>query len=440
MARKNLTVASVERVRPPKSGRVEMLDAIVPGLALRVTSKGGKTWAVRYRIDGKQRRMTLGPFPRIELDRAREKARDALELVDKGIDPAEELKVAKERQTAQRRASVTDPEGDAYEAGTFGAVVLQFINRVQSDKRRGWEFERIVRREILPDWGHRPITEITKRDINTVLDGLVDAGKPAAANRLHAIIRRIFNWAIGRGEILNSPCVGLEAPAPAAKKSRDRVLSDDEIRAMWEASGKMGWPFGQFFRLLLLTGQRREEVAGMERSELNLDEAKWTIPAERVKMDREHDVPLSATAIEILDDLPEFDKKLVFTSGPRGKKKANPISGWSRSKRRLDELMLEILRKEAEDRGDDPENIEIANWRLHDLRRTFATGLAKLNVPLHITSAALNHAPSTLMGVTAIYNRHAYFEERRHAHDAWDAYLRQLTGGKPDDKVVALHG
>jgi hypothetical protein len=125
MARKNLTVASVERVRPPKSGRVEMLDAIVPGLALRVTSKGGKTWAVRYRIDGKQRRMTLGPFPRIELDRAREKARDALELVDKGIDPAEELKVAKERQTAQRRASVTDPEGDAYEAGTFGAVVHQ---------------------------------------------------------------------------------------------------------------------------------------------------------------------------------------------------------------------------------------------------------------------------------------------------------------------------
>ena len=224
--------------------------------------------------------------------------------------------------------------------------------------------------------------------------------------------------------------------APGKETKRDRVLSDDELRLLWAAADKQGWPFGPFTKLLILTAQRKGEVAGMRWSDLNLeaDEPVWTLPREQTKADRAHAVPLAPMAVDIIKALPRMESIYVFDTGIRRNGAKNgtdaPIAGFSRAKRNLDTS----LAKAAATAGvAAPEP-----WRQHDLRRTAASGMARLNVPPHILSRVLNHAPGATEGVTAIYNRHHYQDELRHALNAWAANVERIVMDQPADNVIEL--
>jgi integrase len=236
---------------------------------------------------------------------------------------------------------------------------------------------------------------------------------PGAANDVYAALRRLFNWCVEREIVAASPLTGLRAPADA--KSRERTLSDKELAAVWEAAVKLGYPFGPFIQILILTAQRRTEVARMRWQQIDLDAGTWTLDGEDTKAKRKHVVPLSSQALEILRSLPEGDGPgFVFT-----KTGATPISGFSKAKKRLDALS------------------GVTDWELHDLRRTATTGLISLGVSEFLASRILNHAPKTLLGVTAVYNRYGYLPEMRRALEAWAAHVTGAEEGEPA-KVVQL--
>jgi integrase len=216
---------------------------------------------------------------------------------------------------------------------------------------------------------------------------------------------------------------------PTVERERSRTLTDNEIQLFWSGCDRLGWPFGPLFKLLLLTAQRRTEVAGIRWSELNLEGRQWVIPRERAKNDREHIVHLSDLAGEIVEALPEIEgTDLVFTTtGERH------ISGYSKAKARLDRHMLDTLRNElTEDVG----KAVIGEWILHDLRRTAATGMAKLNITPHVVDRILNHVSGAIRGVAAVYNRHAYLDERKVALDAWNRYVSALVRPGPENVIL----
>jgi integrase len=226
---------------------------------------------------------------------------------------------------------------------------------------------------------------------------------------------------------------------PTKERTRDRVLSDDEIRWFWQGCEEIDWPFGPLFKLLLLTAQRRDEVAGVVRSEIDLENRVWAIPRYKTKTDRGHEVHLSKLAIVVLRQLPRITnghgEALIFTvTGDTS------VSGFSRAKRRLDAAMLRAHRRalglpendrELRKQLGFPTNkllpVEIPDWRLHDLRRTATTGMARLNIPPHVVDKVLNHASGTIRGVAAVYNRFEYLEERRAALEAWGRYVANLV-------------
>jgi integrase len=222
----------------------------------------------------------------------------------------------------------------------------------------------------------------------------------------------MFAWAVSRDIIAASPCAGVKPPA--AETSRDRVLSDDELKTVWRACDKVGWPFGPMVKLLALTAQRRDEVAEMRWSEIDFKARTWTLARERVKNDQTHVVPLSDAAIEILQALPEIKGKgehdFVFTTTG-----ATPVAGFSRAKNRLDGAILESV-----DRAPD-------HWTFHDLRRTAASGMARLGVNLPVIEKVLNHTSGSFAGVVGIYQRHSFAEEKMTALQTWGRYLNQLV-------------
>jgi integrase len=230
-----------------------------------------------------------------------------------------------------------------------------------------------------------------------------------------------------------SPAAGIELPTQ--EQARDRVLTDDELRWFWQACDEIGWPFGPFAKLLLLTAQRRDEVAGMEQIEVDLAKRVWTIPARRAKNGRVHEVHISDAALSALRTLPRIGERLVLTTD--GEK---PIAGFSNAKRRLDAAMLKARARASLGlpvANGKPLPAEIPHWTLHDLRRTAATGMARLNFPPHVVDKVLNHASGTIRGVAAIYNRFEYRDERRAALDAWGRYVAALETEVPAN-VVAL--
>jgi integrase len=412
---KALTAASVERFKPNPKQRREIPDGLLTGLYLIVQPSGAKSWAVRYRHGGKPRKHTLGGYPALELADAREEARKALRQVQKGDDPAQE----------KRRAAESDD--------TFGGLARKFIERHQKPKNRSWkETARLL--GLVPDktrpgtaddpktfiavkgglvarWGYRKLGDIRRADIIAVLDDIVDRGAPIAANRTLAALRTLFNWSIPRTKIETSPCVGVKPPA--AETERDRVLTDDELKALWKAAGELGWPFGDIVRLLILTGQRRDEVGEMEWSELALEQRLWTLPRGRVKNDNGHEVPLSAPAIEVIEKLPRV-KGCPFVFSTTGE---TPVSGWGKGKDRLDEAA-----------GFD-------DWRLHDLRRTVASGMARLGIALPVIEKVLNHSSGSFRGIVGVYQRHSFADEKRTALEAWGRFVEQLVSGTPPNVI-----
>jgi integrase len=407
--------------------REDYRDTEVKGLLLRVSANGAKTWALRYSLNGKQSRLTIGTYPDITLAQARAQALAARIEIGNKNDPAAikaaQKKAGKAADTADKRARAAMIAAasmhEGFEPSSFGAIALDHIDLVQSQNRYRKSFEATVRRHLLPSLGLMPIGDIAPRDIDAVLDELVLADFPAAANNVYAISRVIFNWAVSRDYLAKSPLAGRKPPAKMV--SRDHYLTEAEIIAFWEAAADIGGPFGNFYKVALLTGQRRNEVAGMEWAELDFDKGIWTIPAWRMKKDRKHIVPLAPFTIRILKamDKKKVNKKYVFAI----KADAKPIQGWSVSKRQIDGLMELNLKR---DYGPD---MELQPWRIHDCRRSCATYLAQMGTPLHITAAILNHAPAGQQGVTATYNRHSYTNERRRAMLTWATYLELLTAG-----------
>jgi integrase len=294
--------------------------------------------------------------------------------------------------------------------------------RANTKQRTAEETERLFRLHVLPAWGTRKIEEIARSDVVALLDRIVDRGSPVAANRTLAAVRKLFNWCVERSIIPISPCAGVR-PA-SQEKSRDRVLSDYELQLVWRAAEHVGWPFGPLVQLLILTGQRRDEVARMHWSEVTENGTLWVIPGERTKNGTVHDVPLSKPAQELLKALPCIGgAEYVFTTTGM-----TPVSGYSNAKERLDAVMLRLARDDAAARGEEPDRVQVQPWRLHDLRRTVASGMARLGQPVHVIEAVLNHRSGTISGVAAVYNRYNYLEEKRNALVAWSRFISEAPG------------
>jgi integrase len=416
MPTQKLTDLFVERVKPPKSGRVEYFDASFPGLALRVTANGGKSWCAFYRFQGRLRRFTIGAYPAIKPARARREAQAALERVREGADPAEEKRARREMRT---------PDTD-----TFGTVAQDYLERhVRANNRESTfkETKRDLEHDALRRWRDRPIANITRRDVIDLVEGIAARGAGVQANRTLSRLGALFNWAIDKDRLAASPAARVRPVTQ--ERARDRVLTDDELRWLWKACEEIGWPFGPLVKLLVLTAQRRDEVAGMAWAEVDLDKRTWTIPRHKTKNDREHEVQLSRAAEGILRSLPRHSA-LAFTTTLK-----TPVSGFSRSKRALDAAMLSAKRADLGTRKDDA----IAGWTLHDLRRTATTGLARLKIPPHVVDRILNHTGGTISGVALVYNRFQYLEERRVALDAWGHFVEGLIAPAPTN-VIAFRG
>jgi integrase len=395
---KILTVRAVEAARPSTQRR-EIPDGVIPGLYLVVQPSGFKSWALRYRVNGRSAKHTIGAAGVLELAAARAAARTALLTIAEGGNPA----------AAKRSVREQAPE-------PFELIAGRFIERYAKLHNKSWrQSERILQREAVPRWRHRPITSITRSDVVALIDAIVDRPAPFMANRTLTVLRRLFGWCVERGVLEVSPCERVKDPAPETR--RDRVHSDDELRAIWNAAGAISYPFGPAIKLLVLTGQRREEVAGMRWGEISDDLALWTLPAERVKNKTKHEVPLSPPAREILASLPRIGELVFTTTG------ATPVSGFAPVKRRLDAAISPPL----------------APWVLHDLRRSLASGMARLSVRLEVVEKILNHTGCSFAGVAGVYQRHDYAAEKRSALELWAHHILSLSRrSKRSGNVITL--
>jgi integrase len=383
----------------------DQMDALVPGFGVRVAESGRRTFMLIARYGGSKNptRRALGEYGELTLEEAREKAREWLKLVQQGRDPKDEME--RQRIAEQRKR-----------ANSFAAVAEDFISEKLPAERKGREVERDIRREFLPAWGGRPISEITPLDVRTLIKAAKDRGAPYQAHNLLGTVRRMFSWAIDQHVygIETSPCDRLKPKAIIGEKVfRTRILTDDELRAFWPATAQLGYPYGPLFRMLALTGQRKSEVAEARWPEFDLAKRLWTIPAARMKADAAHVVPLSDDVIALLQSLPRFNKGDHLFSTTFGEK---PVNGFSKAKERLDKLMNTV----------EP-------WVIHDLRRTMRTHLSALPVPDLVRELVIAH---TKPGLHKVYDQFAYVDEKRRALDLWAARLRAITehlnGGAAD--------
>src|SRR5262249_15194274 len=301
-------------------------------------------------------RRSLGTYGELTLEQAREKAGTWRNLLRKGVDPQTE-------EDRQRRAELRRQEN------SFAAVAEEFIKRHVRKTRKAVAFERELRKEFIERWGARPITEIDQSDVKAVLGEAVDRGAPYQAHNLLVHVRSLFNWAIGQGDygLGRSPIDRLKSSLVIRQKlGRKRGIDDNELRGLWRVTGKLKYPFGPLFRMLLLTGQRKSEVAEARWREIDLDKKLWTIPPERMKADAAHIVPLTNDVVKVLADLPRFKKGDHLFSTTFG---AKPVNGFSKAKARLDGAMAAEL-------GHEPEAFVI-----HDIRRSVRTNLSALPIP-----------------------------------------------------------
>ncbi|WOH55038.1 site-specific integrase [Bradyrhizobium sp. BWC-3-1] len=457
---KPLTPITVKNAKPG-SERREMRDFGCQGLYLVIQPSGAKSWAFRYRFAGKPKKLTIGPAyisdgkgdepEHAELDQpntlagARELAIAAARQVAKGVDPAGHK--FRERAAARLRAE----NAELLEGDTVEAVARLFIEKYAKAKTKSWDQTarliglkadpedetKLVKTEtggeVLSRWGSRTVHEITRREVHTLLDAIIARKAPVTANRVLAAIRKMFNWAVSRDIIEVSPCAGVSAPT--AEASRDRILTDEELRLVWRGATAIGWPFGQMVQELILTLQRRDEVSGMSRHELKPKDLNWIIPKERTKNGVEHEVPLSNAAWTLLEGLPKIGKAgLVFTvTGER------PVSGFSKAKERLDHEILKIQRADAVQRGENPNEVEpLPHWTLHDLRRTGASGMARLGVQLPVIEKILNHVSGSFRGVAGVYQRHSFADEKRKALETWASFVQSVVSRKQPDNVIPM--
>jgi len=409
-----LTDAAVDKIKPTDK-RQEIPDSLTVGLYFVVQPTGRKGWQVRYRTPTVQRRMTLGAYPLIGLKEARTRARDALLAAHDGADPAAEAKATKEK-----RADLNDRD-------KVSRLLKQFRKRHLAGLKSGDEAYRFLERFVLPAWGDRDIHTITKRDLIDLLDEIADSGRMTTANRVLAHTRKFLNWCVERDVLGASPAAGVKPPAK--EKNRDRVLSDDEIRWFWKACDSVGHPWGPMAKLLLLTGQRLNEVAQMTDGEINGDT--WHLSTDRTKNGRAHDVPLSDAASAVLSDIERIKGRAGYVFTTTGD---SAVQGFHKGRAHIAGAMEAIAK---EDTG---QAVDIPHWGFHDLRRTAATGMARLGIPVRVTEAVLNHVSGTAGGIVSVYQRHDYADEKRDALDAWSRLVIDLVEGRAENVIRISEG
>ena len=385
MPKKRLTDRALKALKPAKAGqRYDVMDADVRGFGIRVTDKGQRTFILVARYPGSTNptRRALGEYPTVTLVKARAKAQRWHELIGQGIHPRDEeerLRLAELRKRAD----------------TFGAVVDEFAQRVlvgpnpeKPKQRRGHIVARELRREFGRRWDRRPISSISRADVLDVINGALDRGAPYQAHNLLGHIRALFNWAIASEKygLELSPCDRIKPKLLIGeRKPRQHVLEDVEIRAFWQATEVMTYPFGPLLRLLLLTGARKNEIGAARWREVDLAEKVLTVPPERFKSDAPHIIPLTPAAMALVDELPRFNKGDYLFSTTFGERH---VSGFGKAKERLDRLMAEEL------------GAKFAPFRIHDLRRTVRTRLASLKIPDMTADLVIGHGKKGLQRVS----------------------------------------
>jgi integrase len=399
---KPLTTKRIENLRPDATRR-EIADGACRGLYLIIQPSGRRAWAVRYRHAGKTRKLTLDAG--LTLAEARKAATAALHELERGHDPGV-LKFDAEAKAKQ--------EADDRARDTVDALVERFLEQHTRRKTRPAsvrQAEHVFYKIVLPAWRGRIVHDLVRRDVRELVEN-VAATRPATGNRTHAHLSKFFNWLCEHDVIPASPCAGVKPPAK--ETARDRILSDNEIKALWRACDAIGRSAGSVVKLLLLTGQRGGEVTGMRRSEISGDV--WTLPPARTKNKQRHEVPLSAQALAIIDAVPGVDEDFLFTTSET---------------RRLGDIALAKATLDTHMKPAQP-------WVLHDLRRTVASGMAALGIKLPVIEKVLNHQSGSFRGIVGVYQRHEFAVEKRDALQRWADHLTGLVSGATSDNVIPL--
>jgi integrase len=388
-------------------GRIEAIifDDDVPGFGLRLRQGGSRSWLFQYKIGTQHRRITFGRYPAMSAETARDVAGKLHAKVKLGIDPSSEK-----------------AEGRARASETFGVVLDGFLKRQKRRlKPRSYiEAERYLLRYFRPFHG-LPIVSIGRRAVATRLTQLTDEHGPVAADRARAWLSMFFAWAMREGLSESNPVIGTNRPAET--KPRDRVLSDDELREIWGGLGDD--QFGNIVRLLILTGQRREEIGNLEWSEVDMANGVLRFAPDRTKNGRLHVLSLSDAARAIIMAQPRrLNRNLVFGEGQGG------FGGWGHSKRALDQRMAAGRRVKDKSKP-------MAPWRIHDIRRTVATRMADIGIAPHVIEAVLNHVSGSKAGVAGVYNRSSYEREVKTALALWADHVRSVVE-KSERKVLPL--
>jgi integrase len=418
---KRLTDSFIEALPPPpsKDGKPTTKDYFdygrgsVSGLAVRVTSSGFKSFVLVGRFNGRNpTRVSIGSFPANNMGEMRAKAESWNRLLDRGVDPRDEVR--RQREEAARKR-----------ANTFRAAAEDYIRDHVAEKRTAKVIEALIRRELISRWGERPITEISPGDVKELIRQIKRKSK-SAAHQAALYCRALFNWAFEQEcyGLDVSPCARVKAKKLIGNREpRQHILAAPELRLLWKATeGKPEevYPGAPFIRLLLLLGCRRAELAGMTRKELDLDKGLWALAGIRTKNGKPWVVPLPQLAIDILKAMPQFTGPYLFTT-TSGKR---PISGFSKIKEVLDRKITEL-------NGGEP----IAAWRLHDLRRSMRTGLSSLPVPGGdlVRELCIGH---TMPGLHRVYDQHAYTSERQQAYELWCSRLLGIVEPTTDSNVI----
>jgi integrase len=409
MGHAKISKRTVDAAEKPSGNDAYLWDTELKGFGLRVTPKGVKSYVIQYRLHGRPaRRMTLGihgsPWT---AEKARDEAQRLLIKVKQGVDPVEERK--------QALREITDLE--------FAAYVERFVDGyLKTEWKDSWPAaKRRLENHVVPHLKGKALPAITRSDISAVFDHLVS--QPATAKNTFAVTRKLFRWAVNRGDLKSSPLAEMEAPS--GSKQRKRILSPDELVAAWRASFELGDRDGRFVRVLMLTLQRRNEVAGLSWPELDQTRSHWHLHGDRAKNEVDHMVPLNRLALAELEAMGWKRRGFLFPSS-----EGTPMSGFSKLKTRLDAAMLPILQKLADQRadalGEPREKVEMQQWGLHDIRRTGTTRMQGLGVPIEVTEKVINHVSGETAGIRGVYNLWEYYEEKRQALDAWGGFIERL--------------
>jgi integrase len=384
--KKLLTDKGLKALKSAPTGERYMLwDAVVPSFGVRITDKGHISFVIQRRLDGRMLRRTLGDYPLLSLENARILAREALENITRGVDP-------KARQETLRRAK-EEARQNNFE------FAEQFIFRHVSKLKTGKLTEQVIRKHLISRFGKKPLADITRRNVIELLD---DLPRPTA-RRMFVHLSQIFHWAMSRDIVQASPCERIKITEIVGPRAiRQRILTDSEIRVFWDGAGELGYPLTPYVRLLLLTAQRRSEVAGISWPEIDLSKKLWTIPPERMKSGSAHVVPLAPEALKIIESLPCFNRGPYLFSSSGGE---TPITGFANIKNRLDQCC------------------DLKDFRLHDLRRTARTHFSMIPVSDLVRELAIAHAKP---GLHRVYDQYAYVNERRFLLEQWEARCAAL--------------